>query len=67
MTSVDLPVVIVGAGQAGGEAVAGLRMAGFTGPVTLIGDEGHLPYTRPPLSKAFLLGKVEADDLYLRP
>ncbi|MET0952821.1 MAG: FAD-dependent oxidoreductase [Aeromicrobium sp.] len=60
-------VVIVGAGQAGGEAAAALRMDGHDGPIVLVGDEGHLPYTRPPLSKAFLLGKVGADELYLRP
>lgn len=60
-------VVVVGAGQAGGETVAALRMANYAGDIVLIGDEGHLPYSRPPLSKAFLLGASGADDLYLRP
>ncbi|MBC2864994.1 NAD(P)/FAD-dependent oxidoreductase [Streptomyces mexicanus] len=60
-------IVVVGAGQAGGEAVAALRMAGFEGGVTLVGDEPHLPYSRPPLSKDFLLGDVGTEVLLLRP
>ncbi|UPK32679.1 FAD-dependent oxidoreductase [Bradyrhizobium sp. 186] len=48
-------VVIVGAGQAGGRAAEALRAAGHTGPITLIGEEVHLPYERPQLSKAILL------------
>jgi 3-phenylpropionate/trans-cinnamate dioxygenase ferredoxin reductase subunit len=47
--------VIVGAGQAGATAAAELRRRGFDGPVVLIGDEPHLPYARPPLSKEVLL------------
>ena len=47
-------LVVVGASLAGLRAVQGARNAGFTGPVTLIGAEEHLPYDRPPLSKAFL-------------
>ncbi|MFJ9588039.1 NAD(P)/FAD-dependent oxidoreductase [Streptomyces acidicola] len=47
-------VVIVGAGQAGVGLADALREQGFDGPVTIIGGEGHLPYERPPLSKAFL-------------
>lgn len=42
--------------MAGVETAAGLREAGFTGPVTLIGDEPGMPYQRPPLSKDFLAG-----------
>ena len=42
--------VIVGAGQAGFETAAALRAEGYQDPVTLIGDEPHLPYQRPPLS-----------------
>lgn len=45
------PMVIVGAGEAGCRAALALRELGFAGPVTLIGDEAHLPYERPPLSK----------------
>ena len=49
-------VVIVGAGQAGFQVAASLRQGGYTGAITLIGDEPGLPYQRPPLSKAYLLG-----------
>lgn len=48
-------VVIVGAGQAGGRAAEALRAARFAGSITLIGDEVHLPYERPQLSKSILL------------
>ena len=47
-------VVIIGAGHAGVQAAASLREEGFSGPVTLVGDENELPYHKPPLSKAFL-------------
>ncbi|MET0711671.1 MAG: FAD-dependent oxidoreductase [Jiangellaceae bacterium] len=67
MSVTPATVVVVGAGQAGGETTAALRMAGFEGNIVLVGNEGHLPYQRPPLSKAFLLGKSAANDLYLRP
>jgi 3-phenylpropionate/trans-cinnamate dioxygenase ferredoxin reductase component len=59
-------VVIVGAGQAGLEAAAALRSQGYGGAVTLIGDEPHAPYQRPPLSKDYLLGKMDAANLSLR-
>jgi len=45
-------MVIVGAGECGTRAAFALREAGYSGPVTLIGAESHLPYERPPLSKA---------------
>ncbi len=48
-------IVIVGAGQAGGNAAVAAREAGYEGPITLIGAEEHLPYERPPLSKEALL------------
>lgn len=60
-------VVVVGAGQAGSSCVAKLRNSGFDGKVTLIGSETAPPYQRPPLSKAYLLGEMELDRLYLRP
>lgn len=60
-------VVIVGAGQAGAQAAAALRSEGFDGPITLVGEESHLPYQRPPLSKALLLGKQDADATIWRP
>ena len=44
-------IVIVGAGECGVRAAFALREAGFEGPITLIGNEPHLPYERPPLSK----------------
>jgi NADPH-dependent 2,4-dienoyl-CoA reductase/sulfur reductase-like enzyme len=47
-------LVVVGASLAGLRAVQAARGAGFTGPITLVGAEEHLPYDRPPLSKAFL-------------
>jgi len=59
-------VVIVGGGQAGLEAAAALRTQGYDGTVTLICEEPHAPYQRPPLSKDFLTGKQEADSVFLR-
>ena len=54
-------IVIVGASLAGLRAAEALRADGFTGSLTLIGDEPHLPYDRPPLSKAVLTGWLPAD------
>jgi 3-phenylpropionate/trans-cinnamate dioxygenase ferredoxin reductase subunit len=59
-------VVIVGAGHGGVQTAASLREEGFKGAITLISAESHLPYQRPPLSKAFLKGNMEADGLPLR-
>lgn len=44
-------IVIIGAGEAGTRAAFAAREAGFSGAVTLVGSEPHLPYERPPLSK----------------
>lgn len=60
-------VVIVGAGQAGFQVAASLRQEGYTGRISLIGDEPGLPYQRPPLSKAYLLGKIGETNLLFRP
>lgn len=60
-------VIIVGAGQAGGETAQRLRQAGFDGDITLIGEEPTPPYQRPPLSKAYLSGELPMDRLLLRP
>ncbi len=60
-------VVIVGAGQAGAAAAAKLRALGHAGPLTLVGDEAHPPYQRPPLSKAYLMGELPRERLFLRP
>lgn len=59
-------MVIIGAGHAAGQAAASLRQEKYTGPITIIGDEAHLPYQRPPLSKAYLSGSQEVDRVYLR-
>lgn len=59
-------VVVAGAGTAGHNVATTLRESGFTGPISLIGDEPYLPYHRPPLSKDFLLGTVTAEALGLR-
>ena len=59
--------VTVGAGQAGCSLVAKLRSEGFTGQITLVGSEPVPPYQRPPLSKAYLLGEMTEERLYLRP
>ena len=53
-------IVIVGAGECGARAAFALREAGYTGPVTLIGAERHLPYERPPLSKDGMAGGMPA-------
>lgn len=58
-------IVIVGAGHAGGRAAQGLRQAGFAGRVVLVGAEPHLPYERPPLSKALLTGDEGIDKALL--
>lgn len=60
-------VVIVGAGQAGLQVALSLRQGGFEGDVTLIGDEGRLPYQRPPLSKTYLKEGFGFDRLLFRP
>lgn len=60
-------VVVVGCGQAGFEAAVNLRSRGFTGSITLIGDEPGVPYQRPPLSKAYLHGLPDRESLALRP
>jgi 3-phenylpropionate/trans-cinnamate dioxygenase ferredoxin reductase subunit len=60
-------VVIIGGGQGGFQTAASLRAEGFEERITLIGDEPHVPYQRPPLSKGFLLGKQEQRHAELRP
>ncbi len=60
-------IVIIGAGQSGAQAVASLRAEGFDGSLALVGDEPFAPYQRPPLSKAYLMGTVERDRLFLKP
>ncbi|MEZ0093610.1 NAD(P)/FAD-dependent oxidoreductase [Streptacidiphilus sp. EB129] len=59
-------VAVVGASAAGLSVVETLRREGFAGQVTLIGEERHLPYDRPPLSKQLLSGAWDAERLRLR-
>lgn len=59
MNAHDRPgVVIVGAGQSGGRLAQRLRLRRYSGRITLVGEEAHPPYERPPLSKAFLSGRA---------
>jgi len=60
-------VLIIGAGHAGFQLAASLRQHGFGGRIGLINDEAHLPYQRPPLSKAYLKGEGRPDSLMFRP
>lgn len=60
-------IAIIGAGQAGATTAETLRAEGFAGRITLWGEEPDLPYQRPPLSKAYLLGEVTRERLHLRP
>ena len=59
-------VVIVGASHAAVQAIDTLRREGHGGAIILVGDEPHLPYNRPPLSKKYLAGELERDRLWLR-
>ncbi|TLZ41272.1 MAG: pyridine nucleotide-disulfide oxidoreductase [Gammaproteobacteria bacterium] len=60
-------IVIAGAGQAAVQAVDTLRRRGFTGKLSMVGDEPWLPYQRPPLSKKYLAGALERERLIIRP
>jgi 3-phenylpropionate/trans-cinnamate dioxygenase ferredoxin reductase subunit len=60
MTAGVQRVVIVGAGACGGRAAEALREAGYQGAITLVGDEVHPPYERPPLSKTAVAGAEPA-------
>jgi 3-phenylpropionate/trans-cinnamate dioxygenase ferredoxin reductase subunit len=53
-------VTVIGAGQAAARSISAMRNAGFDGGITLVGEEPHLPYERPPLSKEALFGDAEA-------
>ncbi|MFF4258824.1 NAD(P)/FAD-dependent oxidoreductase [Streptomyces sp. NPDC001663] len=60
-------IVVAGASMAGLRAAEQLRAAGWTGAITLVGDEPHMPYNRPPLSKEVLAGKAPFESLAFRP
>lgn len=59
-------LLVVGAGTAGAELCVAARLHGWPGPIVLFGDEGCLPYHRPPLSKAYLSGEADAETLPMR-
>jgi 3-phenylpropionate/trans-cinnamate dioxygenase ferredoxin reductase component len=61
------PILIVGAGHAGFQLASSLRQHRYDGRIVLINDEAHLPYQRPPLSKAYLKGGGAPDSLMFRP
>ena len=67
MSNSEQTVIILGAGQAGGQCAASLRRNGFEGRIILAGDEPHPPYQRPPLSKAYLSGEIDESRLWLQP
>ncbi len=67
MAVVSQVFVIVGAGLTAAAAIQGLREQGFDGKIVLIGEEPHLPYERPPLSKEYLRGEQGRDKLFVRP
>ena len=60
-------VVVVGASLAGATAADALRGYGYEGQITVVGAEDHPPYTRPPLSKAVLLGDQPPESVFLQP
>jgi 3-phenylpropionate/trans-cinnamate dioxygenase ferredoxin reductase subunit len=65
-TTAKADIVIVGASHAGSEVASRIRQGGFTGSIALLGAEPHLPYQRPPLSKAYLAGEIAVDQLVIR-
>lgn len=66
MSSIDR-ILIVGAGLAGARGAEALRKDGYDGTVTLLGDESERPYLRPPLSKEFLRGEGDREQVYVHP
>lgn len=60
-------VVVVGAGLAGAKTAEALRAAGYDGPIVLVGEERHLPYERPALSKEWLLDGPVGDQVRVHP
>src|SRR4051812_32136182 len=63
----DQCFVIIGAGHAGGRAAQAMRMAGFDGCIVLVGEEPHVPYERPPLSKELLITDQDLAKAQLHP
>lgn len=65
MSEHEVTYVIVGGGLAGASAVEGIRERDAKGSILLIGDEKHLPYNRPPLSKQLWFGKTRVEDIFV--
>lgn len=61
------PIVVVGGGLAAGSAVTELRDAGYDGDLVVLAEEHHVPYERPPLSKAVLRGEKPVESAYVHP
>jgi 3-phenylpropionate/trans-cinnamate dioxygenase ferredoxin reductase subunit len=66
VNNIEGQVVIIGAGQAGLQAAEALRAGGYAGSIIMLGDEPYGPYHRPPLSKAWLAGVMDATQLVMR-
>lgn len=66
MSSIER-VAIVGAGLAAARAAEGLRKEGYEGSITILGDEPERPYLRPPLSKEYLRGEGDREQVYVHP
>ena len=62
-----MTIVIVGGGHAAGQAAASLRQENYDGAILVIGEEPHIPYQRPPLSKQYLAGEYGLERVHLRP
>lgn len=62
-----MTIVIVGGGQAAGQAAASLRQEGCDDRILVLAEEPHIPYQRPPLSKQYLAGTQGLDRVHLRP
>src|SRR5512139_1043363 len=60
-------LVVVGGGQAAVQTVQTLRQHNYAGAITVLADEPHAPYQRPPLSKKYLAGELPRERLLLRP
>ena len=60
-------LIVAGAGHAAGQLLASLLQQSYPGRIVLLGDEAWLPYQRPPLSKKFLSGDIDAERLLVKP
>ncbi len=65
MTTDNYKYIIIGGGQAGASAVEGIREIDKNGPILLMGEEKHLPYERPPLTKKLWFGKMSEDQVFI--